>query len=173
MKELKDEQLMELYLRGGDEGMRAFKIIYARYAPRLYGYLSIQVHDKGQVDEIFQTAMLKFHETRARYNTKYPLSPWIFTICRNVMRDFQRRQSRRREVDLPDQIPAPENYKEAPTKNIPLSSLSTVQRDAIEKRYLQERDFSDIADSLQITETNARQIISRAVRKLRYLMEGK
>jgi RNA polymerase sigma-70 factor (ECF subfamily) len=153
--------------------MRAFDIIYARYAPRLYGYLSNHVHDRGHVDEIFQTAMLKFHETKEKFDAKYPLSPWIFTICRNVMRDFQRRNVRLRETDLPDQIPAPEEPIEVDNPNIPFSSLSGAQRKVIELRYMQEKDFSEIAETLRVTETNARQMISRAVRKLRRVMEGK
>ncbi len=173
MKDLKDEDLMGIYLRGGVEGMRAFEIIYARYAPRLYGYLSNHVHDRGQVDEIFQTAMLKFHETREKFDAKYPLSPWIYTICRNVMRDFQRRNARLRETDLPEQMPAPEEQHEVNNKTIPFSSLNGTQRQVIELRYMQEKEFSEIAETLQVTETNARQMISRAVRKLRRVMEGK
>ena len=173
MKDLNDEELMGIYLRGGVEGMRAFETIYGRYAPRLYGYLSNHVHDRGQVDEIFQTAMLKFHETREKFDVKFPLSPWIFTICRNVMRDFQRRKARLRETDLPDQIPAPEEHQELNNPSIPFSSLSSAQQKVIELRYMQEKDFSEIAETLQVTESNARQLISRAIRKLRRVMEGK
>ncbi len=89
------------------------------------------------------------------------------------MRDFQRRNARLRETDLPDQIPAPEEQSEVNNTSIPFSSLSGPQRQVIELRYMQEKEFSEIAETLKVTETNARQMISRAVRKLRRVMEGK
>lgn len=164
---------MELYLGGGEAGVKAFDTLYRRYAPKVYGFLRKQLRDSALADEVFQQTMLRFHETRERYDVKYPLGPWIFTLCRNTLRDHQRRQLRRREQELPDDLVGSTEPAITEAPEVPLSTLNKTQRAAVEMRYLHEKDFNEIAASLQISETNARQLISRAVRRLRGLMEGK
>jgi RNA polymerase sigma-70 factor (ECF subfamily) len=171
--DLKDEHLMALYRQGGEEGVRAFDTLYRQFAPKVYGYLKKQLGDSAAADEVFQQAMLRFHETRDRYDPRYPLGPWLFTICRNTMRDHQRRQVRRREQALPDELPEPAEEAQASVTEIPLAALSSAQRAAVEMRYLNEMTFAEIAACLQVSETNTRQMISRGIRSLRRFMEGK
>lgn len=164
---------MAIYQQGGEGGMRAFDALYRRFAPKVYGYLRRQLGDSTLADEVFQQTMLRFHETRDRYDPRYPLGPWLFTLCRNTMRDHQRRQIRRREQELPDEIPAPADSDPGSASEIPLSALKGAQRAAVEMRYLNEMNFAEIAASLQVSETNTRQMISRGIRNLRRLMGGK
>jgi RNA polymerase sigma-70 factor (ECF subfamily) len=54
-----------------------------------------------------------------------------------------------------------------------LSKLSENQQQALELRFNQGLTFAEIAERMQTTSDNTRQIISRAIRKLRTLMAGK
>lgn len=160
---------MERYLLGGDTGVEAFKLLYQRFAPKVYGYLRKQLRDQVLADEVFQQTMLRFHETRNRYDPRFPLGPWMFTLTKNCMLDALRREQRRREEALPDYLIAEE--PSAPPE-IPLSTLPNAQRQAIEMRYYNDLNFSEIAKNLNVSETNTRQMISRAIRKLRGVMQG-
>lgn len=51
-----------------------------------------------------------------------------------------------------------------------LSSLTDAQRQALELRFNEGLTFREISAQMQTTEDNIRQIISRAIRKLRKLM---
>jgi RNA polymerase sigma factor (sigma-70 family) len=54
-----------------------------------------------------------------------------------------------------------------------LSSLSTTQRQVLEMRFNEGLSFEDIAAHIKTTQSNTRQIVSRAIRQLRRLMSGK
>lgn len=59
----------------------------------------------------------------------------------------------------------PNTLQEA--KDLDLTGLKSQEKTALEQRYFEEKDFSQIAESLGVTETNARKIISRAIKKLK------
>lgn len=54
-----------------------------------------------------------------------------------------------------------------------LARLSESQRQALELRFSQGLTFAEIAERMQTSADNSRQIISRAVRKLRSLIAGR
>lgn len=160
---------MQRYLAGGDNGVEAFKLLYQRFAPKVLGYLRKQLRNQALAEEVFQQTMLRFHETRSRYDQRFPLGPWLFTLTKNCMVDALRREQRRKEDPLPDSLVA----EDAPeTPEIPLGVLPETQRKAVEMRYYQELSFSEIAKNLNVSEANTRQIISRAIKRIRGVMQG-
>ena len=66
-----------------------------------------------------------------------------------------------------ESAPAPEEVEEASPKIRGLDELPFAQRQGIELRYGMELSFEEIAAKLETTPSNARQIISRAVRALK------
>jgi RNA polymerase sigma factor (sigma-70 family) len=166
-----DEELMIAYQKGESA---AFDILYKRHSGRVYGFLKLRLRDRAQVDDVFQGTFLKLHDHRAQYNDSLPFTPWLFTICRSVLVDAVRKNATIREdhesIDI-ETVPAqsPESALELPD----LTLLSADQRRAIELRYRQELSFEEIAKKLETSPTNARQLISRAVTKLRNLSKSK
>jgi RNA polymerase sigma-70 factor (ECF subfamily) len=51
-----------------------------------------------------------------------------------------------------------------------LHALPAAQRQALEMRYLQELSFDEIATRLDTSSENSRQLVSRAVKKLRKVL---
>lgn len=148
----------------GDE--TAFKELYSRYSGRLYAFLRSKLHDEGTVKDVFQTTFLKLHRSRDRYQAKLPFAPWIFTICRNEMRDALRREHRSQENPFPD---VPAVAAESTDSSVDLGSLTAEQRRALEMRFQEGSAFEEIAAALETSPANARQIVSRAVRALKKL----
>lgn len=141
----------------------AFDELYRRYSAKVYGYLSSKIPERSIRDDIFQATFLKLHQSRARYDRSYPFAPWLFTICRNTFLDAVRKVSRT-EVNLPTELveevsPAPEV--------LDLSSLSESQRRALELRYSEGFSFEEIATRLNTSPVNVRQLVSRALKRLR------
>src|SRR5947209_1135453 len=79
-----DEALMVDYQRGDEKG---FDELYRRHSAKVYGYLRKRVSDRARTDELFQAIFMKLHESRAKYDSAYLFSPWLFTVCRSVLID--------------------------------------------------------------------------------------
>jgi RNA polymerase sigma-70 factor (ECF subfamily) len=167
-----DEELMVAYQAGHEE---AFQVLYARHSANVYGFLSSKLHDRVLADDAFQATFLKLHQSRAKYDPALPFAPWMFTVCRSAMLDTLR--ARKRNTRLEDLNPvAVENAvavtPAAATPLPDLKALPEIQRQAVELRYVHDLSFDDIAARLETTSANSRQLVSRAVKKLRKIMQG-
>ena len=176
VSETTDEQLMELYKNGS---MEAFEELYGRHKAKVYGYLSKRVRSRFDRDEIQQNVFLKLHRSRHRYNNSFPFLPWLFTICRSVMIDFIRSKEAKegnlvQDDGIIDTLSAAE--KEAPGIDgmaPAMAKLNKDQREAIRMRYGEDFSFEEIAKRLDTSVPNARKVLSRAVKKLRGLVNPK
>ncbi len=164
---------MKAYQEGSE---LAFEQLYERHSSKVYGYLKKRLSDSKTVEDVFQGTFMKLHQSRQRYDASFPFVPWLFTVCRSVMTDTLRKQSRAPETvhgdfdiltsNIPDLVDPPGSEKGE--RAIPeLSALPPTQRNALELRYSQDLSFEEIAKRLKTSPANVRQLISRAVRKLR------
>lgn len=162
-----DEELMRAY-QLGDE--RAFELLYARHSGRLYGFLRKRFQDPTTVEDVFQSTFLKLHSARSHYDSSFPFLPWLFTVCRSVLSDNLRKKARILEdlnQESVDAAVAP--WKdEVPDAGFPdLGELPVAQREALELRYRSDLPFEEIARRLETSPGNVRQLISRAIRRLK------
>lgn len=166
-----DEQLMKLYQNGDEE---AFKVLYGRHSSKVYGFLQKRLNDNEKVAEVYQEVFIKIHKSKHLYNDSLPALAWIFTISRTVMIDELRRSSKIQTVDNYDLEKIPEELE----KTVPQFELATEvlqhlpdqQKAAIEMRYVNEQTFEQIAESLKVSPANARQLISRGIKRLKELI---
>lgn len=159
--------------------MEAFQVLYQRHKPRIFGYLLARLKDRDEAEELFQLVFTKLHVARSSYRQEIPFLPWVFTITRNALIDYVRkRDTYRRHVqtsELPmDSYAAPAVDASGTGIEIEgLASLTETQRLALQLRFEQGLTFAEIAEQIETSALNSRQIISRAIRKLRKLMVGK
>jgi RNA polymerase sigma factor (sigma-70 family) len=105
-----------------------------------------------------------------------PAAAWLFAIARNTLRESIRKgrvqdQARRalsmEPVVLDDEAVAlVEEMASGPVLEL-LAGLPTDQRRAVEARYLNEREYSDIARDLRCSESVIRKRASRGLATLR------
>jgi RNA polymerase sigma-70 factor (ECF subfamily) len=161
-----------------DDDLEAFEVLYRRHRGRLLGYLSAKLHNRSEAEEVFQTVFAKLHQARGNYRQTIPFLPWIFTIARNTLIDHLRKQQRQQahiilSPEAVDACAAPERASRPIAAAIgELASLSAAQRQALELRFNEGLSFKEIAQQLQLTPDNSRQIVSRAIARLRKLMLG-
>ncbi len=146
----------------GDE--IAFRILYERHSGRVMGFLRAKIRDETKARDIFQATFLKLHKSRTRYNSAYPFAPWLFMICKNELLDFLKKEKRSVEDSAAEVAPA---RLETLAPALDLTQLNTSQRQAVEMRFNEGSTFAEIAKALKTSQSNARQIVSRAVRVLR------
>lgn len=165
-----DEVLMTLYQAGDYE---AFEILYRRHSARVYEFLRKKTNPET-AGELLQETFFKLHRSRARYSAQYPFLPWIFTIARTVFLDSLRRsESKIERGSTGGEIPEAANLETNSFDMITaLKDLPENQRRAIELRYMSDWSFEQIAAEMKTSPLNARQLISRGIKKLRAKFSG-
>lgn len=155
-----DEELMAAY-QTGDRA--AFDELFLRHGGRVLAYLRAKGVSVETAQDLLQETFLRLHRTRDRYDASLPFLPWLFTIAKNLLIDFQRRETRQRPSPMVEETVYPLTEK----IELDLKGLNPEQRTAIEMRMIDDASFVDIARRLETTESNARQILSRGIRHLR------
>lgn len=161
-----DEDLMKAYQNGASD---AFDMLFKRHSSRVYGFALNRLKNRTTTDDVFQAIFMKLHQSRLRYDPAFSFSPWLFTICKSVITDYLRKQ-KLIEEDVNEEIV--ENSVSAPVdeevlKTINLDGLTEKECLALELRYTDDLKFDEIAVRLQISPSNARQLISRAIKHLK------
>lgn len=170
-----DEELMCAY---ADGDMKAFETLYQRHKNRIFGFLLSRLKNRTEAEEVFQAVFAKLHAARGRYRRDVPFLPWVFTIARNALIDHIRKNDayRKHIASAPFTV---ENHADQTSDRSggialeELSNLTEAQRQALQFRFERGLSFTEIAEQMQTSAANSRQIVSRAVRKLRKLMAGK
>lgn len=106
---------------------------------------------------------------------------WLLTIARNILTDHYRRQQHRRVVStdehpaLLDRLIATDDplARRATMDGLVawLQELDPRQQEVLALRFGADMSASEIAEALDISESNVHQIASRALRRLRHIAE--
>jgi RNA polymerase sigma factor (sigma-70 family) len=162
-----------------DGDMEAFEALYERHKNRVFGFLMARLKDRSEAEDVFQAVFYKLHRKRYQYRQEIPFLPWLFILARNTLIDHVRKKESYAKYVTVSQA-ALESYPAPVPDTSPihaaiaeLSKLNESQRKALELRFNQGLTFAEIAEQMQTSADNSRQIISRAIRKLRSLMVGK
>ncbi|BCR06068.1 RNA polymerase sigma factor [Desulfuromonas versatilis] len=170
---MSDEELMLAYSEGD---MEAFEVLYARHKSRVFGFLLTRLKNRDDAEDVFQAVFSRLHRGRHRYRAEIPFLPWLFTIARNTLIDHVRKgETYARHITSSEQAVEAYAAPEAGTDPLrttiaQLARLNESQRRALEMRFEEGLSFAEIAQRTQTSADNARQIISRAIRRLRGLM---
>jgi RNA polymerase sigma-70 factor (ECF subfamily) len=74
-----------LYVRVRQGDMRAFDELYARYEPRLFGFLLSQLRSREDAEDAFHEAFLRALKSReVVFRDDTGFKAWLFRIARNV-----------------------------------------------------------------------------------------
>ena len=159
---MSNEELMIRYQKGDAQ---AFDELFERIHQRIYGYVSRRLSNKSDLEDVIQNIFIKFHATKERYDSSYPLDAWIFTICRSVLFDHLRKVSK---ISYEEFIEfSQEVSTEGPDVEVAIAKLPEQSQQIIKFKYLDELSFEEIAERINKSPANVRQIMSRAMRFLR------
>ena len=169
---LTDERLMKLYQNGDAE---AFKVLYVRHSPKIYGFLKKRIKNAETVAEVYQEVFIKIHKSKHLYKKSHPVLPWLFTITKNAIVDDARKikkTSNQIQIDdLQIAAPTPEAGFKISDIAAQLEQVPLKQRSVIVMRYADEKTFEDIAQVLKTSDTNVRQLLSRGLQRLKQLIK--
>ncbi|MGE3341738.1 MAG: RNA polymerase sigma factor [Candidatus Altimarinota bacterium] len=170
-KDKSDEDLMESYKMGE---VVAFELLFERHSGKVLSFLSKRLQAPKEAQDLLQEVFFKLHRSRHQYNRTLPFSPWLFSITRSMWIDFlkKRRLEDATDPDVIDklaQVTSGVGTSEPSFGKEILDHLPANQKEAVGLRVYDEATFDEIALRLSTSPENARQLVSRGLKKLKQI----
>jgi RNA polymerase sigma-70 factor (ECF subfamily) len=163
-----DRRLAEAFQQGDEE---AFGRIVVAYYPYLLSQARRRLRSRGDAEDAVQEALLRAYLALGRFGGDYRLRAWLNRILANACTDLQARRAgesrlfdrvaaRRDEMPAADEALADADFR-AVVKNA-IASLPETYRIAFVLRDVEERSYEEVAQTMAVTEPNARARVHRA-----------
>jgi len=164
----------------------AFTEIYRRHAEDLLRYFARRTLDPETAAELTAETFAEAFASRANYRDQGVNGvAWLYGIARHRLGRFFRsgrvEAAARRKLGMPERDLAPQDYERiedlidfAPIREALVAALDTLndeQRDALRLRVIDGLGYAEVAEHLKCTEQNARQRVSRGLRKIALLLQ--
>ena len=102
MQEISDEEALNRAAKGDGE---AFGVLYERYVARIYNYVYYRTGDPFDAEDLTARVFYRAMQHISNYrNLGLPLSAWLYRIAHNLVANWHRDNSRRKEIPLEDGI---------------------------------------------------------------------
>ena len=170
-------QLLSEYAQNGSE--TAFRELVSAYLDLVYSTAVRLVDgDTHRAEDVAQIVFVDLARRAHSLPKNIMLGGWLHRhtcfVAANTMRSERRRQSRER---LAIEMSALQDYPEAnaaliaPLLDEAINELGELDRTAILLRFFEKRDFQSVGDVLGSNEDAARMRVTRALEKLRSVLE--
>ena len=161
----------------------AFGVLYERYVERIYNYVFYRVGNEQDAQDltarVFYRALAHMDSYRDR---GAPFAAWLYRIAHNLVANWYRDQSRRRELRLDDVVLFAEKSKE-PDQMAERHDESRVLLDAIRQlpgerqtllilKFVDELSNAEIGRILGRSESAVKSLYHRTLVALRQKLEG-
>ena len=98
MQDLRDEAALAL---AKQEDQEAFGLLYLRYINRIYNYVYYRTGNQYDAEDLTARVFFRAMKHIPNYTDRgLPLSAWLYRIAHNLVANWHRDNSRRREVSL-------------------------------------------------------------------------
>ncbi len=150
--------------------------LYSDYYQKVKSYISSRIQNQSDIEDLASQVFLKIYEKSDSYDeSKASLSTWIYTITKNTVIDFFRKQNKvylQNENALSDDmvdanIQHDELLDELATA---LEKLDERERDIIILHYYSEKTLVTIAELMNISYPYIKKLHKKAINKLKKFM---
>jgi len=177
--------------KGDDE---AFSRLVTAYQDRLIGLFYHLVRDRSVSEDLAQETFLRVYRARHGYEPRAKFSTWLFHIAHNLARNKRRDKGRRKEVKLnpsdsgplgarPEEQILKEKSALMPSRQIDknemqeivqeaLTELNDRQQMAVLLNKFEDMSYADIAETMEMTPSAVKSLLSRARETLRGKLES-
>lgn len=151
-----DHELVAKSLQGNQ---KAFSELLSRYHSTAYAVVRGVLGDSDDVDDVLQMVYIKIHKGLASFRGDAKLSTWIYRIARNE--SINAVKKRRLETTPVEDVVLAAPHGDGPEAGLDqrelseqvetaLEHLDEGQRTAIELRYMGDRSYEEIAETMGI-----------------------
>ncbi len=148
---------------------------YNHYLPQIYNYVFYKVRKTHVAEDIVSDIFYKALKNISKYKNKGFFQAWLFTIARNTVISYYRKNSREtlysydNDTDHPDPVTVEDivSAKESRAELLNIvASLPPNQQDALLLRYTEDLKIKEIAYILNKSEGAVRLLLHRGLRNL-------
>jgi len=158
----------------------AFRPLYNRYFEQIFRFVFKRCADENLANDICSQVFIKAMQKIKGYQFKgVPFSAWLYRIASNEVAQHYRNTQKNRVVsiedhsvsNLMDEIWEEDDFETKRTKMLQvLQQLKPKDMEIIELRFFEGRPFKEIANIMDITESNAKVKTYRILEKMKKLM---
>jgi RNA polymerase sigma-70 factor (ECF subfamily) len=159
-----------------------FSEVYEEQLPRVYGYVGYRVQSAADAEDLTQQTFERALSNWARFDRRRgSVATWLLTIARNLVIDHYRAGARRTAAlpiddvaasELPASDPGAAEVGISGELRAALSRLDERERELIALRYGADFSGPQIAAVTGLSLANVHQILSRALRRLREILDA-
>src|ERR1035438_4988499 len=172
MQELDDSGLLQEYvLRGSEE---AFAALVGRHINKVYSVALRHLENPHRAEEVTQAVFVILARKSRTLLKHTSLSGWLFQTARltslTLLRSEIRRARREEEAHMQtivDQTEAEAWRQIAPLLDNAIAGLRAQDREAIVLRFFDDKSMKEVGMALNSSEDAAKQLVNRALEKLR------
>ncbi len=103
MNEASDEMLFSAYCQGDSA---AFEVLFHRYQYQLCRHIEHMVNNLSVAEDLVVESFLRLHRHRDGYRKDHSIRGWMYTIARNLARNWLKRERLKRWLPLTISDPA-------------------------------------------------------------------
>ncbi len=157
----------------------AFKPLYDRYFVAIFQFIYNRTQDEAQSDDLCSQVFLKAMQRLGDYTFRgVPFSAWLYRIASNEVAQWYRQSKKLRVVSVEDsnlasmfeEIMDDDLEKFRPYLIPALDELKEADMEIVEMRFFEQRPFKEIAEVLNITESNAKVRTYRVLERLKKII---
>ena len=140
---------------------QAFGVLYERHVGRIYTYIYYRTGNQQDAEDLTARTFHKALDHIKRYNNRgAPFSAWLYRIAHNLVANWHRDHSRRKELSLDGQVilaHAPSNpERQAEASEVREALLSAFKRLPSDRQQLLLLKFTEALPNAQIGEIMGR-----------------
>jgi RNA polymerase sigma factor (sigma-70 family) len=165
----------------------AFSQMYHKFYHKIFGFVRMRINNIDDATDVVQDVFLTAYKTWGELPDERTSKNFLFIIARSKMIDFWRKAHNKYEIknldsfldegeesfwdNVKDENPIPEEIfqqnHDKQTAIKMLESLNDSEREIITLKYIEDLSYSEVSEILKISEENARQRVSRAIKKIK------
>ncbi len=151
----------------------AFTELFQQLHTPVLNYIYRTVGDRPAAEDITQDAFIRAHQRIAQLGPPYDFKSWVFRIASNLAIDSLRQNKRFVDMEEPMEPLGPMTTKRPAERAVQqdqaresvqetLALMPTAYRQAIVLRELNGLGYQEVANALEVSYDNARQLVHRA-----------
>lgn len=159
-----------------------FEEIYESQFKRVFNYISYRINNHMDTEDLVSQVFYKVIDKYESFNPlRASMSTWIISIARNTVTDYFRAEQKDMSLELDSVEPylpsgeCPDEILVKREENLvlmnALNTLSARDRNLIALKYGAELTNREIAEVMELSESNVGVIVHRSLEKLRVYIE--
>lgn len=172
-----DLELLERYAQHGSR--EALEELVRRHVAWVHAVAVRRVREPGLADDVTQAVFLVLAQKPPRLRNESAFGAWLFRVachaCSRAIRTEARRRKHEKAFAMEhhessEQMSQQEWDQLGPHLDEAVSSLSNEDREALLLRFYQQKNYSDVAKVMGVSEEAAKKRVHRAVARLREIL---